>query len=120
MKLILNDGTEYDILEGRALCDLSIVLDQPSDLIDIYNTLTDENLIDFSIIENPTLTSHYTNYTCTTATLHTVDGQKVGVYDIEPIGTDENPSVIERVVTVTDPVTEDKAEGYDILTGEVE
>lgn len=120
MKLILNDGTEYNILEGRALRDLSIVLNQSSDFIDIYDNLTDENLSFFTIIESPTLTSTYTNYTCVSAMIHTFEDQLIGVFDIESIGTDENPSIIERIVTIVDPVSEDKAEGYDILTGEVE
>ena len=120
MKLILNDGTEYDILEGRALRDLSIVLNQSSEFVDIYDNLTDENLAFFKIIESPTLTSTYTNYTCISAMIHTLDGQKIGVFDIEAKGTEEDPSIIERIVTIVDPVSEDKAEGYDILTGEVE
>ena len=119
-KLILNDGTEYSILEGRALRDLSIVLEQSSDLADIYDKLTDENLAFFKIIESPTLISTYTNYTCISALIHVFDGQKIGVFDIEAKGTEEDPSVIERIVTVVDPISEDKAEGYDILTGEVE
>lgn len=65
MKIVLKDGTEYPIDNDFSTVEiLPMTIADIASMATIFESLTDENLSDFSIVVSDTVTNSYTNYTC--------------------------------------------------------
>lgn len=110
--IILKDGTTFEIAPGYPLSSTRIKVVNVDDFANVYRKMTDENLSSFLIETNERKSGEYKNFSLKKASL---EGE-YGVFNIVPIGTEEDPSVI----TVIEEVPDDYSEAGRILLGEEE
>lgn len=119
MKLILNDGSTYTIDNQSNIFHIIIPVTSITEAGQIYETMHLTNLSRLTIRDDEGHdVGHYTNFKLSEMNVKAEGTAYVAEYILEAVGTKTDPTIIETVVK--DPVDADKAEGYDILTGEVE
>ena len=107
-EIILKDGTAYEVEEGTIPQETRILVEGVDEFTAIYKTLTDENLSEFQIVADEVVTGTYKSFYCASATFT----EKTGIYDLEPTGSGENPSII--------ILSDEYSEAGKILLGEEE
>lgn len=119
MKLLLNDGSTYNIDNQSSIFHIIIPVTSLTEAGQIYEAMHLTNLSRLTIRDDEGHDiGHYTNFQLSEMHVKAEGTAYVAEYILEAVGTKTDPTIIETVVK--DPVDADKAEGYDILTGEVE
>lgn len=111
MTVELKDKTAFEIEDNSSIYSLILSTTSLDEVAAFLPQLTDENLSDINIYDGETQIGHFENFS-----LSYISFRAGYVLHLVAIGTEENPSVIER----RDPIADDKAAGYDILLGEAE
>lgn len=110
MTIELKDKTTFTIQDNSSIYSLILGADTLDEVADILPSLTTDNLSDINIYDGDEVTGHFENFD-----LSYISFRGSYVLHLVAVGTEEEPTIIE----VRDPVADDKAEGYDILVGEV-
>lgn len=107
----LKDKTVFSIKDNSSIYSLILSATSLDDVATFLPKLTNENLSDINIYDGEDQIGHFENFS-----LSYISFRTGYVLNLIAIGTEDNPSIIER----RDPIADDKAAGYDILIGEAE
>lgn len=109
MQITLHDGTTYDGADNSTTTELIIFVAGMDDFVAAYNTMTDENLSEFTVGE---VTAY--NRTLMETKTYKWQGRMEAHFVVLPT---EEQALIEQMEARAEAYA-DKAQAYDILVGE--